>query len=148
MRKLLGGWPSQELSPLVPLKLSPAVIFNRHGSKHMSKNQPCADLRRGRSRSALRPLRPPWNHGNSKPRLTVSDPHGQSEVRFGLPMKVKESLAAPYFVPPSAKMYKVFLPPAALYSFSTAAVSPTGGSSLNPWPQPYYVRLSALSVIS
>ena len=106
-------------------------------------------LRRGRSRSALRPLRPPWNHGNSKPRLSVSDPHGQSEVRFGLPMKVKESLAAPYFVPPSAIMQsKVRLPPAALYSFSTAAVSPTGGSSLNPWPQPYYVRHSALSVVS
>lgn len=115
----------------------------------MSKNQHCADLRRGRSRSALRPLRPPWNHGNSKPRLSVSDPHGQSEVRIGLPMKVKEIRPAPYFVPPSADMQsKVRLPPAALYSFSTAAVSPTGGSSLNPWPQPYYVRHSALSVFN
>jgi len=84
-----------------------------------------------------------------QPLKTNLGSHGQSEVRFGLPMKVKESLAAPYFVPPSANMQsKVRLPPAALYSFSTAAVSPTGGSSLNPWPQPYYVRHSALSVVS
>jgi hypothetical protein len=83
-----------------------------------------------------------------QPLKTNLGSHGQSEVRFGLPMKVKESLAAPYIVPPSANMHKVFLPPAALYSFSTAAVSPTGGSSLNPWPQPYYVRLSALSVVN
>lgn len=90
----MGGWPGQELSPLVPLKLSPAVSFNRQGSKHMSKNQHCADLRRGRSRSDVR-RRLVHIKVMGQPLKTNLGSHGQSEVRLGLPMKVKQSAPHP-----------------------------------------------------